>query len=110
MDTFVSNKARRRINPATETLNMVSGSGQTMTNVTAGTPISITVVAGKRYIVTANATGVVHLGIVDGAAADFLWNIAPGHSIGIEIPADITTLYMDADTDGTIAFLSQIFG
>lgn len=111
MDTYVSNKGRRRINPATETLNMVAASGQTITNVAAGTEIAVTVVAGARYLVTADAlsTGVVHIGLVDCAAADRLWNVGPGQTIGIEIPADVTTIYFDTDKTATVAYLSQLF-
>jgi hypothetical protein len=88
---------------------MVAASGQKLTCTANDTDYTVTVVAGARYAITADATGVIWLGVADVTTdANILWAIGPGGTIGIEIPAGITTLHYGSDTDGAIGRLAQI--
>jgi len=108
-DGYVSNKSGYRINPAVETHRMVAASGQKLTCTTNDTDYTVTVVAGARYAVTADATGVIWLGIADITTdANILWAVGANGTIGIEIPAGVTTLHYGSDTDATIGRLARI--
>lgn len=108
-DTYVSNQVGHRISPAVETHRMVAASGQKLTCTAANTDYNVTVVAGARYAITADATGVIWLGIVAiSTDANILWAVGPGGTIGIEIPTGITTLHYGSDKAGTIGRLAKI--
>ena len=109
MDAHISNKAGHKINPANESHCMVAASGQKLTCTTADTDYTVTVVAKARYAVTADATGVIYLGIAAITTdADILWAIGPGGTLGVEIPAGITALHYGSDKDTTIGRLARI--
>lgn len=109
MDTYLSNQSGRRINPASETHRMIAASGQKLTCAADDTDYTVTVVAGARYAITANSTGVIWLGIAAITTdANILWAVGAGGTIGIEIPAGITTLHYGSDTDATVGRLARI--
>jgi len=108
-DNYASNQAGHRINPATDSDRMVAASGQKLTCAAADTDYTLTVVAEARYVITADATGVIYLGILEIATdANKIWNIGPGGAIGIEIPTGTTTLHYGSDSAGTIGRLARI--
>lgn len=108
-DTYLSNQSGHRINPTTDTDRMVAGSGQKLTCTASGTDYDLTVVAGARYVITADATGLIYLGIANITDdADIIWAVGPAGSIGIEIPIGITTLHYGSDTTGTIGRLARL--
>ena len=110
-DINPNNMQGHRINPATESHRMVAASGQKVTITTAGTDYTKTVVAGARYAVTADKTGVVLMGIATvatGSEANILWAVGANGTIGIEIPASVTTLHFTCDTNSATAWLAQI--
>ena len=108
-ETYLSNKAGHKVNPSVETHRMVLTSGQKLTCTVADTDYTITVVAGARYAITADTTGVIHLGIADITTdEDIIWSIGPGGTIGIEIPVGYTTLHYGSDSAGTIGRLARL--
>lgn len=106
---YISNQTGHTINPACETHRVVAASGQKLTCTGADTDYTLTVVAGTRYAITVDATGVIWLGIAAITTdANIIWSIGPGGTIGIEIPTGITTLHYGSDSAGTIGRLSQL--
>jgi hypothetical protein len=109
MMNFLSNFAGHNINPACETHRMVAASGQKLTATLAATDYTVTVVAGARYAITADKTGVLFLGVAAITTdANILWTIGANGTLGIEIPAGITTLHYGSDTNATIGRLSLL--
>lgn len=108
-NTFLSNQAGHTINSAVETHRMVAGSGQKLTCTAADTDYELTVVAGARYAITADISGVIYLGVADITTdANIIWCVGPGGTIGIEIPVGTTILHYGSDTAGTIGRLAKI--
>lgn len=108
-DAYLSNKAGYRVNPAADTDRMVTESGQKLTCTSADTDYTLTVVAETRYVITADATGLIYLGIADITTdADIIWTVGASGSVGIEIPVGITTLHYGSDSAGTIGRLAQL--
>jgi len=108
-DTYISNQNGHRINPAVDTDRMVAGSGQKLTCTASDTDYTLTVVAGARYVITADATGLIYLGVADITTdANIIWAIGPAGSVGIEIPTGVITLHYGSDTAGTIGRLARI--
>jgi hypothetical protein len=110
-DVNPNNMSGHKINPSCETHRMVTASGQKVTITTAGTDYTKTVVAGARYAVTADKTGVVLMGIATvatGSEANILWAVGANGTIGIEIPVGVTVLHFTADTSSSTAWIAQI--
>lgn len=108
-DTYLSNQSGHKINPAVDTDRMVAASGQKLTCTAADTDYTLTVIAKARYVITADATGVIYLGIADITTdANIIWCVGPAGSAGIEIPTGITTLHYGSDSAGTIGRLAQL--
>lgn len=108
-DVYMSNSIGHRINPASETHRMVAASGQKLTCTAADTDYNVTVVAEGRYAITADSTGVIWMGIAAITSdANIIWSVGPGGTIGIEIPAGVTTLHYGSDSATTIGRLSRI--
>ena len=110
-DTYISNRAGHRINPASETHRMIDESGQKLTCTAGATDYNVTVVAGARYAITVETTvaGVIYLGIAAITAdKDILWCVGTGCTIGIEVPAGEVTLHYGSDQAGTIGRLARI--
>lgn len=108
-DIYLSSQKGHRINPAVDTDRMVAASGQKLTCTVADTDYTLTVVAEARYVITADATGVIYLGIDDITAdANIIWCVGPAGSIGIEIPIGTTTLHYGSDCAGTIGRLARL--
>ena len=108
-ETYLSSKAGHKINPAIDTDLMIVGSGQKLTCSAANTDYTLTIVAGARYVITADATGLIYLGIAAITTnANIIWAIGPAGSVGIEIPVGYTTLHYGSDTAGTIGRLARI--
>ena len=109
MAEYMSSREGTVINPAVQTHRMIAGSGQKLTCGAADTDYTVTVVAGARYLVTADATGVLQLGVADiTTAANIIWCVGAGGTIGIEIPTGITTLHYGSGTIATIGRLAKI--
>ena len=108
-DTYLSTRNNARISPAVQTHRVIAASGQKLTCGAADTDYTVTVVAGARYLITADATGVLWLGVADvTTAANVMWAVGANGTVGIEIPAGITTLHYGSDGVGTVGRLSKL--
>ena len=80
-----------------------------LTNATKDTNTTATVVAGKRYRITALVTGGLYLGLADvTTAANVRWVCPLYQSIEIQIPYGITSLHYATDTNSAIGYLVEI--
>jgi len=83
----------------------VAATGQLLNSETDAT---ITVEAGKRYVVTA-LVGYVLLGILTTAtAANIMWCAADGQTIQIKVPVGTTSLHYRAVGTTPIAYLREV--
>lgn len=88
---------------------VVSQTALQLTNAAKDTDTEATVVAGKRYRITALVTGGLYLGLADvTTAANVRW-VCPLHqSIEIQIPYGYTVLHYATDTNSAIGYLVEI--
>lgn len=85
-------------------------SGQQLTNASADTDTTATVVAGAVYAVTALNTGGFILGIADvTTAANVAWVCPLYRTIIIKIPIGYTSLHYATDTNNGIAYLRRLY-
>ena len=83
--------------------------GQALTNGTADTNTTATVVAGARYRVTCTKTGSLRFGLATMAtASNVRWVCGIGHSIEIQIPNGYTTLHYATDTNDGYGWLVRL--
>lgn len=89
--------------------NPILASGQTLTNASADTDTSATVVAGATYAITALNTGGFLFGLATTATAtNIVWACGLHHTAIIKIPVGYTTLHYQTDTNGGMAYLRRI--
>jgi hypothetical protein len=88
---------------------VISQTALKLTQATAGTETTATVVAGKRYRFTAYLTGGFRFGLATVATdGNVLWVCPLYRSIEIEIPAGYTTLHYTTDTNSGLGFLVEL--
>ena len=89
--------------------NAILASGQTLTNASADTNTTATVVAGGMYAITALNTGGFLFGLATTAtAANIIWAAALHKTAIIKIPAGYTVLHYQTDTNSGMAYLRRI--
>jgi len=82
---------------------------QKLTNGSAATNTTATVVAGARYRFTCTKTGAFLFGLATTATAtNIRWAVGIGHSIEIQIPNGYTTLHYQTDTNSGVGWLVRI--
>ena len=80
----------------------VLASGQTLNSETSAT---ITVLAGRTYLITP-AVGYIVLGVADvDTAANIIWAGNVGQTIAIKVPVGTTTLYYKAVGTSPVSYL-----
>ena len=98
--------------PAQSQPIIASGDGatsQALTNGSAATNTTATVVAGARYRFTCTKTGAFLFGLATTATAtNIRWVCGIGHSIEIQIPLGYTTLNYQTDTNDGYGWLVRI--
>ena len=91
---------------------IASGDGatsQALTNGTADTNTTATVVAGARYRFTCTETGAFIFGIATTATTtNIRWAVGIGHSIEIQIPLGFTTLHYATSVNDGYGWLVRI--
>lgn len=107
-EVFLSDNAGHRVAPA-GAVDPVQGTGQLLTNGTADTNTTATVIGGKRYVLTSLKTGAFYLGIADVTTpANVAWVCPLENEIIIVIPNGVTTLHYATDTVDGIGFLREL--
>jgi hypothetical protein len=87
----------------------ILASGQTLTNASADTNTTATVVAGGVYAITALNTGGFLFGLATTAtAANIIWVGTLYRTIIVRIPLGYTTLHYQTDTNNGMAYLRRI--
>ena len=88
----------------------VAATGQTLVDTTTGVYHEATVVGGKSYAVTTDATGTMLFGILDStAAANVIWVCPPSSTIIVNVPGNVTTLHYNGTVANTTAYLREVF-
>jgi hypothetical protein len=88
---------------------VISQTALKLTQGTAGTNTTATVVAGKRYRFTAYLTGGFLFGLATVATeGNIRWVCPIYHSIEIEIPAGYTTLHYTTDVNNGVGYLVEL--
>lgn len=106
---FDSDNDGNRMPNHPDAANPILASGQTLTNASADTDTSATVVAGATYAITALNTGGFLFGLATTAtAANIVWTCGLQHTTIIKIPAGYTTLHYQTDTNNGMAYLRRI--
>ena len=110
MDNYLSNNAGGRSSPTPESSQpKVTQTAQQLTQATAGTNTTCTVVAGQRYRFTAYITGGFRFGLATMATVgNTRWVCPLYRSIEIEIPLSYTTLHYTTDTNNAYGFLVEL--
>lgn len=83
-------------------------SSQALTNATADTNTTATVVAGARYRFTCTKTGAFVFALAPTGASNIRWACGIGHSIEIQVPLGYTTLHYRTDTNDGYGWLVRI--
>jgi len=87
----------------------VSQTALKLTQATAGTNTTATVVAGKRYRFTAYITGGFRFGLATVATdGNVRWVCPLYHTIEIQIPEGYTSLYYTTDVNNGLGFLIEL--
>jgi len=108
-DIYLSNNGGQRVSPHPNLSHPVNGTGQQLTNGSADTDTTATVVAGAQYAVTALNTGGFILGLSDPTTAtNVMWVCPLYETIVIKIPEGSTTLHYATDTADGIAYLRKL--
>ncbi len=98
-EIFLSDNAGNRVPPDPYMADPVAASGATTSTGTAGTDLTLTVVAGLVYIVTCvGSAGLFSITGVTSTAANIEWVCPADSTILIKIPIGVTTLYFEGDT------------
>jgi len=88
---------------------VISQTALKLTQATAGTNTTATVVAGKRYRFTSYLTGGFRFGLATVATdGNVRWVCPLYQSIEIQIPLGYTSLYYTTDTNDALGFLVEI--
>ncbi len=88
---------------------VISQTALALTNASADTNTTATVVAGARYRFTCTKTGAFRFGLATMATAgNVRWVCGIGHSIEIEVPNGYTTLNYAVDTNDGYGWLVRI--
>lgn len=108
MEIFLSDNSGHRVPPA-DAPDPVQGTGQLLTNASADTDTSATVVGGKRYVFTSMKTGAFYFGVADVTTpANVAWVCPLEKTIIIVIPAGVTTLHYATDTINGKGYLREL--
>ncbi len=98
-----------RVPPHPQMADPIIGSGQTLTNGTADSDDTVTVVAGGTYAITALTTGGFYFGVATVAtAANIIWACPLRSTTVIKIPIGITSLHFATDTIDGEAYLRKL--
>ena len=88
---------------------VISQTALKLTQGTAGTNTTATVVAGKRYRFTAYKTGGFRFGLLPVASDAYVRWVCPIYqTIEIQIPRGVTTLHYTTDTNSGLGFLVEL--
>ena len=113
MEVFLLDNTGHRVPPA-DAPDPVVASGQTLTNASANTDTSATVVAGATYALTsfgvgATKVGSFFLGVATiETAANIIWACPFGGTITIVIPSGVTTLHYGTDVANSLGYLRRL--
>jgi hypothetical protein len=111
-EVFLSDNAGNRSAPVPEASQpKTPQTAQKLTQSSAGTDTSATVVAGQKYRFTAQITGGFVFGlatVATGSEANIRWACPLGKSIEIQIPVGYTTLHYTTDTNSAIGYLVEL--
>lgn len=92
-----------------DSANPILASGQTLTNASADTDTTATIIAGATYAITALNTGGFLFGLATTAtAANIIWACTLYRTVIIKIPLSYTTLHYQTDTNNGMAYLRRI--
>lgn len=109
MEVYTSDNAGNRVPPHPNEANVKAASCQKLTNGTADTNGTITVVPGAKYIVTSQKTGGLYLGILDVTTdANKLWCCPLYQSIIFRVPIGTTTLHYAVDTNSGVGYIREL--
>jgi len=110
METYLSDNTGNRSSPTPESSQpVVTQTALKLTQATAGTNTTATVVAGKRYRFTAYLTGGFRFGLATVATdGNVRWVCPIYRSIEIKIPIGYTTLNYTTDTNDGLGFLVEL--
>ena len=113
-EVFLSDNAGHRVAPY-GAVDPKFGTGQTLTNGSADTNTTATVVAGARYAITVlaqsatAAQGGFLFGLATTAtAANICWVCPVNETIIIQIPVGYTTLHYQTDLNNGLAYLREL--
>ena len=96
--------------PGAVSVDPVLATGQKLADAVIGANHTATVVAGKSYAVTADATGAMLLGLADSTvAANVMWVVSPNQTVIIHIPIGYTSLHYSATVNTTTIYLREIY-
>ena len=114
-EIYLSDNAGNRVPPHPNIANPVeatgvSASGQTLTNASAATNTSASVVAGATYAFTAQKTGGFYFGMgnVITYPQNILWACPLYQTIIIVIPPGVTTVRYAVDTNSAVGYLRRL--
>jgi hypothetical protein len=112
MFTYAADNGGNKASPSPQQAQpVVTQTAQVLTQGTAGTDTTATIVAGKRYRFTAQKTGGFVFGLATVATnseANIRWACPVYDSIEIQIPAGYTTLHYTTDTNSGVGYLVEI--
>ena len=109
-DQYLADNQGGRSSPTPEQSQpVVSQTALQLTNASANTETTATVVGGKRYRFTAYLVGGFYFGLATVATiGNTRWVCPLGKSIEIFIPAGYTTLHYATDTSNALGLLVEI--
>ena len=110
MEVYQSDNQGNRSSPTPESSQpVVSQTALKLTQATAGTNTTATVVGGKKYRFTAYITGGFRFGLATVATdGNVRWVCPIYRSIEIDVPQGYTTLYYTTDTNNGLGFLVEL--
>lgn len=95
--------------PGAVSVDPVTGTGQKLADAIIGANHTATVVAGKSYAATADATGAMLLGLADSTtAANVMWVVSPNQTVIINVPSGYTTLNYNGTVNATTIYLREV--